>query len=218
MRGTGHQQSSVFSYISAERRVPRDHPPRAVRALAAAALGELGARFDAIYARIGRPSIPPERLLRALLLQVLYTVRRERLLREQLDYNLRFRWFVGLGVDEAGWDATVFSQHRARPLEGAIAAGFFAAVVEQARAQGWLSDEHFTVGGTLVEAWASRKRFQRKDPPASNPPPDDPGNRASIFMVNGAATIPPGPRLIPKRGRPARGQARKPGSAMPVTC
>ena len=174
--------------------------------------------FSHISAARPAPRAHPPQAVRAPLLPVLYRARRERLLREQLDYNLRFRWFVGLGVDEAGWDATVFSQHRARPLEGAIAAGFFAAVVEQARAQGWLSDEHFTVGGTLVEAWASRKRFQRKDPPASNPPPDDPGNRASIFMVNGAATIPPGPRLIPKRGRPARGQARKPGSAMPVTC
>jgi transposase len=181
MRGTDQQQSSVFSYLSAERRVPLDHPLRAVRAMADAALGELGPRFDALYASIGRPSIPPEKLLRALLLQVLYTVRSERLLMEQLDYHLLFRWFVGLGVDEPVWDATVFSKNRDRLLEGEIAEGFFAAVVEQARVQGWLSDEHFTVDGTLLEAWAGHKSFKRKDRPEPKTPPDDPGNPSIDF-------------------------------------
>jgi transposase len=182
MRGTDHQQSTMFSYISAERRVPKDHPLRAVRAMVDAALSELGPRFDAIYAANGRPSIAPEKLLRALLLQVLYTVRSERLLMEQLEYNLLFRWFVGLNLDEPVWDATVFSKNRERLLEGGIAEGFFQAVVEQARAQGLLSDEHFTVDGTLIEAWAGHKSFKRKDQSAAKTPPDDdPGNPSIDF-------------------------------------
>ena len=182
MRGTDHQQSTMFSYISAERRVPKDHPLRAVRAMVDAALSELGPRFDAIYAANGRPSIAPEKLLRALLLQVLYTVRSERLLMEQLEYNLLFRWFVGLNLDEPVWDATVFSKNRERLLEGGIAEGFFQAVVEQARAQGLLSDEHFTVDGTLIEAWAGHKSFKRKDQSAvKTPPDDDPGNPSIDF-------------------------------------
>jgi transposase len=124
MRGTDHQQSTMFSYISAERRVPKDHPLRAVRAMVDTALRELSPRFDAIYAAYGRPSIAPEKLLRALLLQVLYTVRSERLLIEQIDYNLLFRWFVGLNLDEPVWDATVFCKNRERLLKGGIAEGF----------------------------------------------------------------------------------------------
>src|SRR6266849_2111689 len=135
MRGTDHQQSWMFSYISAERRVPADHPLRALRVMADAALAQLGPAFDAIYARSGRPSIAPEKLLRALLLQVLYTVRSERLLMEQLDYNFLFRWFVGLSLDDPVWDATVFTKNRERLLEGEVAAGFFSAVVGQARAR-----------------------------------------------------------------------------------
>jgi transposase len=182
MRGADRQQSSMFSYVSTERRVPIEHPLRPIRAMTDAALCELGSRFDAIYASNGRPSIPPEKLLRALLLQVLYTVRSERLLMEQLDYNLLFRWFVGLNVDEPVWDATVFTKNRERLLEGEIAEGFFTAVVEQARAKGLLSDEHFTVDGTLIEAWAGHKSFQRKDQPAPQPPPDDdPGNPSVDF-------------------------------------
>ena len=182
MRGTDDQQSTMFSYISAEQRVPKDHPLRAVRAMVDGALRELGPRFDAIYAANGRPSIPPEKLLRTLLLQVLYTVRSERLLMEQLDYNLLFRWFVGLNLDEPVWDATVFSKNRERLLEGEIAEGFFQAVVEQARAQGLLSDEHFTVDGTLIEAWAGHKSFKRKDQSgAKTPPDDDPGNPSIDF-------------------------------------
>jgi transposase len=182
MRGADHQQSSMFSYISAEQRVPKDHPLRAIRAMADAALGELSPRFDAIYAAHGRPSIPPEKLLRALLLQVLYTVRSERLLMEQLDYNFLFRWFVGLNLDEPVWDATVFTKNRDRLLAGEVAEGFFAAVVGQARAQRLLSDEHFTVDGTLIEAWAGHKSFKRRDgKDAKTPPDDDPGNPSIDF-------------------------------------
>ena len=152
MRGADHQQSSMFSYISAEQRVPKDHPLRAMRAMTDAALAELSPQFDALYASTGRPSIPPEKLLRALLLQVLYTVRSGRLLMEQLDYNFLFHWFVGLSIDDPVWDVTVFTKNRNRLLEGEVAEGFFTAVVGQARAQGLLSDEHFTVDGTLNEA------------------------------------------------------------------
>ncbi len=180
MRGVDRQQSSMFSYISAEQRVPKEHPLRPLRAMADAALERLGRCFDAIYASSGRPSIAPEKLLRALLLQVLYTVRSERLLMEQLDYNFLFRWFVGLNLDDPVWDVTVFTKNRERLLKGAVAEGFFIAVVDQARSQGLLSDEHFTVDGTLIEAWASHKSFQRKDADR-NTPPDDPGNPSVDF-------------------------------------
>src|SRR5438309_9720379 len=180
MRGAEYEQSSMFSYISAERRVPKDHPLRAIRTMADAALKELDQRFEGMYAAMGRPSIPPERLLRALLLQVLYTVRSERLLMEQLDYNLLFRWFVGLSIDNPVWDVTVFTKNRDRLLKGEVAQGFFHAVVEQARAQGLLSDEHFTVDGTLIEAWAGPKSFKRKADERQTPP-DDPGNPSVDF-------------------------------------
>ena len=128
----------------------------------------------------GRPSIAPEKLLRALLLQMLYTVRSERLLMEQLDYNFLFRWFVGLSLDDPVWDVTVFTKNRERLLEGEVAEGFFTAVVDQARAHGLLSDEHFTVDGTLIEAWAGHKSFKRKDARPKTPP-DDPGNPSVDF-------------------------------------
>src|SRR6266851_3547899 len=181
MRGTDHQQSWMFSYISAERRVPADHPLRALRVMADAALAQLGPAFDAIYAGSGRPSIAPEKLLRTLLLQVLYTVRSERLLMEQLDYNFLFRWFVGLSLDDPVWDATVFNKNRERLFEGAVAEGFFTAVVDQAPAHGLLSDEHSTVDGTLIEAWAGHKSFKRKDNPGQHTSPDDPGNPSVDF-------------------------------------
>src|SRR5487761_1457740 len=163
MRGADQQQSGMFSYISAERRVPKEHPLRTVRVMVDAALKELGSRFDELYASGGRPSIAPEKLLRALLLQVLYTVRSERMLMEQLDYNFLFRWFVGLSIDDPVWDATVFTKNRERLLAGRVADGFFAAVLAQARTHGLLSDEHFTVDGTLIEAWAGHKSFKPKD-------------------------------------------------------
>src|SRR5216684_8107837 len=183
MRGADYEQSWMFSYISAERRVPKDHPLRAIRAMADTALKDLNQRFDRIYAALGRPSIAPEKLLRALLLQVLYTVRSERLLMEQLDYNFLFRWFVGLSIDDPVWDVTVFTKNRDRLLKGEVAEAFLAAVLAQARELGLLSDEHFTVDGTLIEAWAGQKSFKRKDskPGEALPHDDDPGNPTVDF-------------------------------------
>jgi transposase len=180
MRGKDEQQLDVFSYISPEQRVPQDHPLRSLRAMTDEALQQLRPRFNSLYAKTGRPSIAPEKLLRALLLQALYSVRSERMLMEQLDYNLLFRWFVGLNMDDSIWDVTVFTKNRERLLDGDIAEVFFQAVLRQARERSLLSDEHFTVDGTLLEAWVSVKSYQRKDgkPMA---PPDDPGNATVDF-------------------------------------
>ena len=163
MRGTDYQQSAMFSYLSPEERVPAHHPLRAIRAMTDVSLEELSAVFQRLYAATGRPSIAPEKLLRALLLQVLYTIRSERLLIEQPQYNLMFRWFVGLNLDEEVWVPIVFSKNRDRLLEGDVAQRFFAGVLRQARAGNLLSDEHFTVDGTLIEAWARQKSFRRKN-------------------------------------------------------
>ena len=179
MRGDDERQASVWSYVPLEQRVPAEHPLRPMRAMVDEVLRELSPQFSRLYATVGRPSIAPERLLRALLLQVLYSVRSERLLMEQLDYNLLFRWFVGLSADDPIWDATVFTKNRQRLLEGDIARAFFDRVVAQARQRGLLSDEHFTVDGTLVEAWASLKSFKPKGTPPV--PPDDPGNPTVNF-------------------------------------
>ena len=165
MRGNDEQQGAVFSYVSAEQRIDVEHPLRRIRAMTDTALRALSAEFDALYAAGGRPSIAPEKLLRALLLQVLYSRRSERLLMEELNYNLLFRWFVGLEMDDAVWDVTVFTKNRERLIAGSVAQKFFAAVVEQARGAGLLSDEHFTVDGTLIEAWASRRSFVEKQEP-----------------------------------------------------
>lgn len=180
MRGDDQQTEHLFSYLSPEQRIPADHPLRAIRTMTDAALRELSPQFEGLYATIGRPSVPPEKLLRALLLQVLYSVRSERLLMEELQYNLLFRWFVGLNMDDAVWTATTFSKNRERLLTGDIAAAFFDAIRRQARVAGLLSDEHFTVDGTLLEAWAGQKSFKRRDTPP-NPPPDDPGNPDVTF-------------------------------------
>ena len=161
MRGDDRQPDAMFSYVSTEHRVPKDHPLRAIRTLVDSILRDMSREFDGLYARVGRPSVPPERLLRAQLLQIFYSIRSERLLMEQLDYNLLFRWFVGLELDEPIWDVTVFTKNRDRLLNQEIARSFFGRVVE--RAQPLMSDEHFTVDGTLIEAWASQKSFQRKD-------------------------------------------------------
>src|SRR5437763_10489208 len=161
MRGDGQQPDSMFSYVSPEQRVPRDHPLRPIRELVDEILRDMSREFDQLYASVGRPSIPPERLLRAQLLQIFYSIRSERLLMEQLDYNLLFRWFVGLEMDEPIWGTTVFTKNRDRLLNQEIARGFLRRVVE--RAHDLMSDEHFTVDGTLIEAWASQKSFQRKD-------------------------------------------------------
>jgi transposase len=166
MRGPDEHQEGMFSYISTEKRIPHDHPLRRLRAMTDVALQELSPRFTDLYSRYGRPSIAPEKLLRALLLQALYSVRSERLLMEELNYNLLFRWFVGLNVDDDVWDVTVFTKNRERLLEGNIAEIFFDAVLAQAEEQKLLSDEHFTVDGTLLEAWANRRSFrEKKEPP-----------------------------------------------------
>ena len=180
MRGHDERSEFLFSYVAPEDRVPKDHPLRTIRHLTDAALQRLSPRFAKLYSDIGRPSIPPEQLLRALVLQVLYSVRSERLLIEALDYNLLFRWFVGLGIDEPMWNHSTFSKNRDRLLAGDIAQAFFEEV--RAEAQRWhlLSDEHFTVDGTLLEAWASHKSVRPKDE-RPTVPPDDPGNPTVNF-------------------------------------
>jgi transposase len=200
----------MFSYVSPERRVPQDHPLRPIRAMVDAVLDDLSPRFAAMYSRVGRPSIPPEKLLRALLLQIFYTIRSERLLMEQLDYNLLFRWFVGLEMDDGVWDPTVFSKNRERLLEAEIAGAFFAQVLARARGEQLLSDEHFTVDGTLVEAWAGQKSFKKKGAREA-PPPDDPGNPTVNFHgekrtnATHQSTTDPEARLFKK----AKGQEAK---------
>jgi transposase len=173
MRGGDYRSEGLFSYVSCEARVPADHPLRAIRAIVDEALEVMSADFDAIYSRIGRPSIPPEKLLRALLLQAFYTIRSERQLMEQMDYNLLFRWFVGLAMDAPIWDVTVFTKNRERLLAGDIAARLLSAIVGQSRVQALLSDDHFSVDGTLIEAWASMKSFKPRDGEASGGDDDD---------------------------------------------
>ena len=212
MRGTDDQQATFFSYVSPEQRVPLEHPLRAIRELVNTVLRELSPHFATLYATEGRPSIAPEKLLRALLLQVLYTVRSERLLMEQLDYNLLFRWFVGLHVDDPVWDATVFTKNRDRLLDGDVAQRFFEGVLAHARERQLLSDEHFTVDGTLIEAWAGQKSFKPKvHGTAPLPSVDDPGNPTVDFHgerrtnATHQSTTDPEARLYKK----AAGQAAK---------
>ena len=209
MRGTDQDQSTMFSYVSPEARIPADHPLRATRELTNRALDRLDRKFRKLYSRTGRPSVPPEQLLRALLLQVLYSIRSERMLMEQLEYNLLFRWFVGLEMDDRVWDVTVFTKNRNRLLEGEIAERFFQAVLGQAREAGLLSDEHFTVDGTLIEAWAGHKSFRPKDEDGSGPG----GGRPSERDFHGerrkndthASTTDPEARLFRKgRGKEAK--------------
>jgi transposase len=178
MRGADEQTGAMFSYVSLEDRVPPDHPLRAIRRITDRALEQLSPQFGRLYIHFGRPSVPPEKLLRALLLQALYTIRSERQLMEQLDYNLLFRWFVGLGIDAPVWAPTTFSKNRDRLLTGDIAAAFFEAVLLHAQTERLLSDEHFTVDGTLLKAWASQKSFQPRD---QDPPLDGGGNPTRDF-------------------------------------
>ena len=161
MRGDDQQQSGMFSYVSLEERIPQDHPLRKIRKCVDEILQAMSKDFDGLYAKTGRPSIPPERLLRGLLLQIFYSIRSERMLMEQLAYNLLFRWFVGMEMDEPVWNHAVFSKNRERLLNHEVAQAFFQRVLAQAKPH--LSEEHFTVDGTLIEAWASQKSFQRKD-------------------------------------------------------
>jgi transposase len=179
MRGSDDQTSGLFSYLSPEQRVRHDHPLRAIRRMTDEVLAALSPRFTTMYSEMGRPSIPPEQLLRALLIQSLYTVRSERLLMEEIDYSVLYRWFVGLSMDDPIWSPTTFSKNRDRLLASDVAGAFFDGVLGQARAAGLLSDEHFTVDGTLLEAWASLKSFRRTDD--DPPPPDDPGNPTVNF-------------------------------------
>jgi transposase len=210
MRGDDQRPDGMFSYIRPEQRVPADHPLRPIRAMVDTALRELSPEFARLYPKTGRPSIPPEKLLRALLLQLLYSVRSERQLIEQLDYNLLFRWFVGLSLDDPVWDPTVFTKNRERLLQGDIARAFFERVLAQAKARQLLSAEHFTVDGTLIEAWAGLKSFKTQGAPPT-PPPDDPGNPTVDFHgerrsnATHASTTDPEARLARKgRGREAK--------------
>jgi transposase len=176
MRSKDKQQRGMWSYVSDEERIPQDHPLRAISAMTDVILKELSPRFTPLYSRHGRPSIPPERLLRALLLQALYSIRSERMLVEQLNYNILFRWFVGINMDEPVWHATTFTKNRDRLLEGDIARVFFDGVVKLAKSKDLMSDEHFTVDGTLIEAWASQKSFVPKD----RPPTDGDGSNPTL--------------------------------------
>jgi transposase len=211
MRGQEDPQAPMFSYVSLEERVPQDHPLRPLRRLVDMILGNMSGLFDEVYSHTGRPSIPPEHLLRALLLQTLFTVRSERLLMEQLDYNLLFRWFVGLGMDASVWDRTVFSINRDRLLSTEMAREFFQRVLQLAEWQGFVSDEHFSVDGSMIEAWASHKSFVRKDgggpdrPPGRNPEVDFKGEKRSNKTHH--STTDPEARLF-KKGEFAEAKLR----------
>ncbi len=210
MRGNDGKQSDLFSYVSLEARVPRNHPLRKMREMVDEALEGLGPDFEQMYSQMGRPSIAPERLLRALLLQVLYSVRSERMLMEQLDYNLLFRWFVGLGVDDEVWHPTTFTQNRERLLEQEISRRFFEQILKQAKKKQLLSSEHFTVDGTFIEAWASQKSFKRKD--EKDPPAPGAGGKNETADFKGekrsndthASTTDPDARLMRKGGDGAK--------------
>jgi transposase len=204
MRGPDIQQGTMFSYVGLEERIPADYPLRRVRAMVDIALRGLNAEFEKLYSREGRPSIPPERLLRALLLQALYSVRSEIQLMDQLNFNLLFRWFVGLGIDDAVWDVTVFTKNRERLLDGEIARKFFDQVLAQARQADLLSTEHFTVDGTLIEAWAGQKSFRRKDgqsePPGQGKNPDANFRKEKRGNETHQSTTDPDARLYRKSG------------------
>lgn len=209
MRGSDTETSSLFSYVSCEARVPLDHPLRAIRAIVDEALDVLSPRLDGLYAKEGRPSIPPEKLLRALLLQAFYSIRSERQLMEQMDYNLLYRWFVGLSMDAPVWDASTFSKNRDRLLAGDVARALLTAVVDQAGRRGLLSAEHFSVDGTLIDAWASMKSFRRKDGGDAPPGPGRNGERdfrgETRSNETHASTSDPDARLYRKAvGQPSR--------------
>jgi transposase len=211
MRGDRREEDQLFSYVTLEDRVPPQHPLRAIRTFVDPILRDMSPVFEGMYAKTGRPSIPPEQLLRALLIQVLYSVRSERMLCEQLQYNLLFRWFVGLSMDGSVWVPTTFTKNRDRLLRGDVANRFFAAVVEEARRRRWTSDEHFTVDGTLLEAWASQKSFRPKNEPSE---PSDPpsGGRNPAVNFRGekrsnethASRTDPDARLARKKGKESK--------------
>jgi transposase len=209
MRGGDAKTEALFSYVSCERRVPLDHPLRPIRKIVDQGLAALSPEFERLYAKLGRPSIAPEKLLRALLLQAFYSVRSERQLMEQLDYNLLFRWFVGLSLDAVVWDVTVFTKNRDRVIAGDIAAQFMAAVLNQEGVKALLSDDHFSVDGTLIEAWASMKSFRPKDGSGEPPAPGRNGERdfhgEKRSNETHASTTDPDARLYRKGpGQPAK--------------
>ena len=207
MRGWDAKSDTLFSYVSCEARVPKDHPLRPIRHIVDEALTALSPDFERLYAKFGRPSIPPERLLRALLLQAFYSVRSETQLMEQLDYNLLLRWFVGLSLDTAVWDVSVFTKNRERLIEGDIARKFMAAVLNQEPVKALLSDDHFSVDGTLIEAWASMKSFRPKDGSSEPPAPGRNGER-DFHGEKRSNETPRRPILTP--GFTARDQASRP--------
>ena len=208
MRGGDIRTGELFSYVDLEDRVRRNHPLRAIRLIVNEVLKALGGEFAALYSPIGRPSIPPEKLVRAMLLQAFYSIRSERLLMERLEYDLLFRWFVGIGVDDAAWNHSVFSKNRDRLLEGDIAAKFLSAILAQAKVKALLSTDHFSVDGTLIEAWASMKSIKPKDGPkdGSGEPPATGGGRNAEADFHGdrrsnkthASTTDPEARLYKK--------------------
>jgi transposase len=215
MRGEDSHTGTLFSYVSCEARVPADHPLRLIRAIVDDALEALSERFATLYSSVGRPSIPPEKLLRALLLQAFFGIRSERQLMEQLNYNLPFRWFAGLSMDASVWDASTFAKNRDRLLEGDVARAFLAAIVEQPRVKALMSDEHFSVDGTLIQAWASHKSFQPKAdaPDSSEPPrPEAPRGRSVTGAASLAATRHTAARPIPTRAWLASPMARRASS------
>lgn len=211
MRGDDLQQQAMFSYLSPEARVPKDHPLRPIRLMVDSALNDLSPLFRKMYSHTGRPSIAPEQLLRALLLQILYSIRSERMLVEQLDYNLLFRWFVGLSMDDAVWDHSTFSKNRDRLIAHEVATLFFTSIRRQAERAGLLSNEHFTVDGTLIEAWASMKSFRPKNEDDQEPPAGDGRNPEVDFKGqvrqndSHQSTTDPESRLFKKgKGKEAR--------------
>ena len=212
MRGGDERSGSLFSYVDLEARVGKDHPLRTIRAIVNEALAALSGEFSALYARMGRPSIPPEKLLRAMLLQAFYSIRSERQLMERLEFDLLFRWFVGIGVDDAVWDHSTFSKNRDRLLEGDIAAKLLSAVLAQPRVKRLLSTDHFSVDGTLVEAWASMKSFRPKEW-ASRRRQAAGGTARRTSTARSAPTRRTPRRPIRRRGSIARGRARRPSSA-----
>jgi transposase len=208
MRGWDARSDVLFSYVNCERRVPPDHPLRAILRIVDEALAALSPEFEGLYAKFGRPSIPPERLLRALLLQAFYSVRSEKQLMEQLEYNLLFRWFVGLSLDDEIWDESVYTKNRERLIEGDIAKKFMAAVLDQEAVKALLSDDHFSVDGTLIEAWASMKSFRPKD--GSGAPPAPVATASGTFTARNAATRPTPRPPTPMLDCTARGRASPP--------
>jgi transposase len=211
VRGSDERPGLLFSYVDIEARVRKDHPLRTIRTVVDGALSDLERDFAALYSRMGRPSIAPEKLLRAMLLQAFYSIRSERQLMERLEFDLLFRWFVGIGIDDVVWDHSTFSKNRDRLLEGDIAAKFLAAVLAQPRVKALLSSEHFSVDGTLIEAWASMKSFKPKDGPDDTPPKDGGRNAEADFHgerfsnETHASTTDPDARLYRKgRGKEAK--------------